>query len=409
MEPLIDGLRHLAGRPLGCAVHVGAGTGTVLPGYDGLLVKKLCFIEGDSENAARLRSQTNLPIQASVRELVVGASARELIWNRYSLASLNGPLDAAAWTAMYPRLRLESSLARTSVPLAQLLSEALEVVGDGEPNLLVLDVAGQEALLLRSIDPALLQRFEWVAVRSCAQPPNTTWNRTEVTLDILQAVGYTLEFSLTDTDPVWPVHLLRFDVVAHRVRLQEARIAELEALLAAADEHAAVATGLAEKAAATERASRLELETRLEALAQAKAVAEQATTEQAAALREARTEHAAALDQAFRARDESTKLSADRDALATERTKLIAERDALSAERTKLAAERDGLAKEKAMLVQARDEQTKAAREAKQRLTQVEGELAELGARYGLLQEELVKAEAQIELIADLLLREPRT
>ena len=56
----------------------------------------------------------------------------------------------------------------------------------------------------------------------------------------------------------------------------------------------------------------------------------------------------------------------------------------------------------------ARDEQTRLAREAQQRKAQLDQELATMAARHGLLQEELVKAEAQIELIADLLLREPR-
>ena len=145
---------------------------------------------------------------------------------------------------------------------------------------------------------------------------------------------------------------------------------------------------------------------------------------------------------------EKTELTAARDALAKSKTELTQARDeqaklaaeqqeqieALSKEKIELTAARDALAKEKTELVQARDEQTKLAAErkaqldkitaerdqaqkttnerqkaldqAQQQIKTLESDASENLQRQQLLQEELIKAEAQIELIKDLLLRE---
>jgi chromosome segregation ATPase len=126
-----------------------------------------------------------------------------------------------------------------------------------------------------------------------------------------------------------------------------------------------------------------------------------------------------------KARDEQTKLASDRQAKI----------DALDKEKSDLATARDALASEKTELTKARDEQTKLASERKAQLDKItaerdqvqksvaeqkktfdnaqlqiktlENEASESLNRQQLLQEELIKAEAQIELIKDLLLREP--
>ena len=132
------------------------------------------------------------------------------------------------------------------------------------------------------------------------------------------------------------------------------------------------------------------------------------------------------------ARDEQTKLANER------KTQL----DALTSEKTELIAARDALNKEKAVLTAARDEQTKLAEERKTQMDKVslehskvqcmaaeqkrnfdalqqklmtqqqlikhqEAESKESNLRHIFMQEELIKAEAQVELIKDLLLREP--
>lgn len=134
-------------------------------------------------------------------------------------------------------------------------------------------------------------------------------------------------------------------------------------------------------------------------------------------------------------RQDNTALAAERDVLAQEKAHLIVVRDRLTDEhdqQAKLAAERqaqlDSLAKEKAELLAAydalalekvsltaahdkltdeRDQQAKLAAAREERIGQLEAELQEALMRLHLMQEELIKGEAQIELIKDLLLREP--
>jgi hypothetical protein len=80
-------------------------------------------------------------------------------------------------------------------------------------------------------------------------------------------------------------------------------------------------------------------------------------------------------------------------------------------EQAKVAAERQTQIQQ---LTQARDEQAKLAAERqrqldemKKRLQQIEGQNTEFATHQTLLQEEVVRAEAQIDLIKDVLLREP--
>ncbi|MDP2370551.1 hypothetical protein [Rhodoferax sp.] len=118
---------------------------------------------------------------------------------------------------------------------------------------------------------------------------------------------------------------------------------------------------------------------------------------------------------------EKSKLIADNEELARARAELGTQRDAESKAKAEALAQRDQLANDKAALTAARDEQAKLATDRQtalatqqqdtaskqQRLQQLEADNQEHAARQHMLQEELIKAEAQIELIKDLLLREP--
>lgn len=141
---------------------------------------------------------------------------------------------------------------------------------------------------------------------------------------------------------------------------------------------------------------------------------------------------AAARDELTGERDQQAKLATERqvqlDTLAKQKAELLAAHDALAQEKAGLVAARDEQAKlanerqaridaltlEKADLATARDsltaerdQQAKRAAERDEHVRRLEAELQENLVRQGLLQDELVKGEAQIELIKDLLLRIP--
>jgi len=107
--------------------------------------------------------------------------------------------------------------------------------------------------------------------------------------------------------------------------------------------------------------------------------------------------------------------------LAKEKADLTAARDAEAKAKQDATAQRDALAAEKQQLALARDEQSKLVTQRQdalalvqqeaaglqQRIAQLEAVNADNAYRQQLQQEELTKAETQIELIKDLLLREP--
>jgi hypothetical protein len=112
---------------------------------------------------------------------------------------------------------------------------------------------------------------------------------------------------------------------------------------------------------------------------------------------------------------------AQRDALSNEKAELAKQNAELAKDRTELVAARAAETQAKEQALAQRDEQTKLAAERQkalavqkqeaanhqQRIQHLEAENQENSMRQQMLQEELLKAEAQIELIKDLLLREP--
>ncbi|MFT2188893.1 hypothetical protein [Pseudomonas putida] len=159
---------------------------------------------------------------------------------------------------------------------------------------------------------------------------------------------------------------------------------------------------------ATERKAQLdqltkekaELTAARDTLAKDKTVLTQARDEQA----KLATERQAQLDQLTK---EKAELTAARDTLAKDKTALTQARDEQSQLATERKAQLDKITTERDQLQKSLNENKKALEGAKQQIQQLEEEASESLHRQQLLHEELIKAEAQIELIKDLLLREP--
>ena len=128
----------------------------------------------------------------------------------------------------------------------------------------------------------------------------------------------------------------------------------------------------------------------------------------------ARDAEARATTEALKARDAALAQIQQKDAqiaaLTKEKTELAAARDVESKAKATAVAERDAAVKAKddtiTKLTQERDQARKQHADQAARMQQLEAENAEAHHRHQLMQEEMIKAEAQIELIKDLLLRE---
>ena len=147
-----------------------------------------------------------------------------------------------------------------------------------------------------------------------------------------------------------------------------------------------------------------ERQAQLEQLAQAKAAVELERGQEIEALKQTQAQREQAIAQLTQARDGQAQLAAER------QTAL----DALTKEKADLAQAKAQLESEKSALAGRHDEQAKLAAERLKQLNEIQQQIqsrqageAELVARQQLMHEEMVRAEAQIDLIKDLLLREP--
>jgi|GEM_PF-1501728 len=206
-----------------------------------------------------------------------------------------------------------------------------------------------------------------------------------------------------------------------------------EQIALAAEQHVQIEQLTTAKAAAEHSAA--ERAQHIEALLQAQAAAEQTVAERQVQIDSLSRDKA----QLTRARDEQTKLATDRQAqvesltkaraaaeqIAAERAKQIdvlqqakaaadrnveaqaTQAELLATEKAQLLTNREALAKDKADLERQLQAQTKATLELTQLLKVTETDNGDLMKRQHLLSEELLRAEVQIELIKDLLLREP--
>lgn len=385
MTPLFQGLAHWTGQAIGMVVHVGAGDGEVLDIYATLVPKHVLLIEGDADAAAELRAQTRHLPWAEVRDLVVAPTAGTVSWHRYSLRMLNGPLEPPlGLQAFYPRLRPLGRAEVSAVGFADLLAGLPARTPDDGVRLLVLNVPGQEGALLEVLSRPQLQSFDGVVLRGCSVDAPDVGAVTPRAIEQLVLRGFRRVESLVDAEPLWPVHVLSFDVAS--ADLQEARD-RLQAMEVAV-------SGAAAKARSEEaRADALAIELEL---AQAGVAALQRALDQAS--EQAEQHRTRVLAQAQEIQKLSTAgdgLVAERNALVADRDALVAERNALLAERTALVAERD----EQARLAQGRRVQMDAAfqeRDAERaRAVALQGQLDAVGVQRDELERQLNDQRAQ--------------
>jgi hypothetical protein len=397
-------------RALGTVLHIGAGA-QALDLYAGLDVERLVLVEGDPDTRAELEAQARLSArQVQVRGDVVMPQAGPVLWHRYSLRTLNGPLAAEGLTTVYPRLRLWSTLPLQATAFAELLVEVAETDAGQRPNLLVLDVSGQEAGLLRDLPAALLQRFAWVVCRGSEAVHGTGWEDGRQSTKQLLAAHFQLQSpSAAVSDPLWPVQAFRFDpqgfALSEARRGAETLRAELaetgrqrDLLVKAAEESQATIDGLKAEKALVEAAMQAQAQKHMAQLAQERDEQAARFDLQLAALSEAQrsveTLHA-----------ELAETGRQRDLLVKAAQESQATIDGLKAEKALAeAAMQDQAQKHMAQLAQERDEQAArfdlqlaALSEAQRSVETLHAELAETGRQRDLLVKAAQESEATID------------
>jgi FkbM family methyltransferase len=350
--------------PLGTVVHIGAGSGGVLDHYASLQVRRAVLVEGDPETATRLRAATRRLGWAEAVECVVAAADGATTWHVFNLPRFNGPVVPAGLPARYPRLRQRAERTVQVVALASLPVLAESRSGDA-PDVLVLDVPGQERPLLDALDDAALHRFAWILVRGCAL--DGADSGANELADRLAARCYR-PLRLRDAgDPLWPVQLFRLDATQVRIererRLNEGLRTRVETLQGEVDRLMHERMQLAEADVRARAALRAERDAQAERLEALEAQARRLATLEA--------EHRA-LSQAF-------------NTLTGAHERLRGTAQAQADEAEALRAQLDTTAR---------------------RVAELEAGRRDADLRQAMVQEELARAEAQLDTIKDLLLRE---
>jgi len=450
-------------------IHLGCGARPGLAAYR-RLADQVWLVEADAEAVAALEPLVQDDTQLHLRHAVIDVSARVAPFYRYSLPWASGlvPLDEAT-QRLYPSLRTltqnEVQTEAVDVLIDACLGHAANAApgaaaqgGAGDAHLLLLDVGCHNAALLQSLEHSgALARFSTVIV----VPAHRRDTQIDVPLSLYGPVDTPAGLNLPDNAQVLARHPL-LHALRHAQAQLEALTAEHQQLTATRDalteEKSALTAerdGLAKEKQALSAETQT-LTTERDTLTQAKAAAEQLAAERQTQLEALTAER----QQLTATRDTLTKeksaLTAERDGLAKEKQALSAEKHTLTTERDTLtqakaaaeqrAAERqkqlETLTAERQQLTATRDTLTQARAAAEQlaaeRLTQFEAltaqhqqlttaqdalaqenaaltterdtlkqTIAEVQQRQVLLEQELIKADAQIELIKDLLLREP--
>ncbi len=447
MSALLECLDRLSGEPLGTVVHINPSLPEAIERYAALGSQRVVFVSIDPDMLPLLHQAAAEHAGFEVCEAAVAAAPGPAHWLRYNVPTLNGLLEPTGLKQFYPRLQLLERVSVNTVSLQALLDRLQIATSAVRPNLLVLDAPGTETVLLESLSAKVLASFAWVVVRGARQGLYQSGVAAGAALSLLQQ-HYRSMHESGNTEPLWPTTLLRHDATAaERTALAtrlEALQAQLHDVTAERDEwkRRADLQRVNDELREKERQAQLdtinqakaavdktvdELSTRLETLR--KAHDEQATqfkhaqfeadtaTRQLAhrvseveSLNSQLAQWKARFDEVARARDDLDRLAADREARLALSIKECEEQThwhhenakwakTLKAENESLNGVRDLLGVECDKLKRDRDE-------ARERLSKLQSRLDEQATRQHRLDAEILRAQAQLDLVKEVLLGE---
>ena len=211
VDNLVAWLNRIDDYALGTVVHVGAGAGAVLEHYaraagGARRPRQVVLVEGDPDMARSLERAAAAYPWARVLPTPVGAQGGTMPWNRFNLPMLNGPLDATALTAVYPRLRRVQTTTVRCEALSDVLT-SLDLKPDTKEHrvhVLVFDVPGQESSLLAALPPDLLRLFHAILLRGCRSVLPPYGKAAEAALALLAQQHFTPVAKESDRDTMWP-------------------------------------------------------------------------------------------------------------------------------------------------------------------------------------------------------------
>jgi hypothetical protein len=412
-------LRHIHEHTVGDldnALIIGAGTGSQLGDWRQLGCRQLLLAEAHPQLAEalgqRLRSEQGerlLSVAVTPNEQPV-AVLHSL--NNLAYSSLNQAADLFTY---YPNLRRDEALQVPARSLEAVVAE--QALDHQQTHVLLIAAPGQALQLLQATPVASLHAFTWIIVECNCEPLYQGDASDRDIIGHMKTLGFNL--AIDNPDAIFPQSQLLFERNATRLVQQR--------LDSEADEQKRQPDAFVRPFAAYEVVAHEDAALATTHYAQSPVIA--ALQAELAALRQLNAELTLSAEVQEKKLADLTQAHDAQAQLLDERQALV---EALSKTSSELAAERDALIKKNAELAEACATQTKLADERKTQLEQIsdqrdhlqkavsehneanqgqvqtlEREAVEYQHRQRLLEEQLLKAEGQLELVKDLLLREP--
>lgn len=196
---------------LDLVVHIGCGALVSPSDYAPLNPARLVLVEADTAAASRLRSTfMGSAIQTQVFEKLLLPKSGPASLLQFNLSAVNGIHPAGELIpTLYPSLRLLKEFPLESEAFCSFLASL--PLDEDRPRLLILDVPGQELALLESLSEGLLARFEWILLRGGASAWLEHSNLLETATSFLESRAYESVATDFESDPAWPLQLLRLN------------------------------------------------------------------------------------------------------------------------------------------------------------------------------------------------------
>lgn len=342
-------------------IHVGAGRGNAEQ-YPFDSMPRLLVVEADRQRVLRLQAQLEGHANCQVVEAVLAGDPGEADYFRLTQVNESGLCPPVALQAMWPNIKAVHTDKRQVTTLQVQMSQVVDAKAF---NWAMIDCLPAGEVLRGAGD--LPRQWDVLVVRALR------------------------DASASVRNPGMGVSAICQDLAAHGLKLTAME----------EENHPQVVRAL------FVRTQRNQLDAEL-----SKLIAENVELTRTGA--EARARRDAEERAKIEVRAERDTLARDVAALAADRDQLAVRRDAEERAKIEVLAQRDALARDAVALAAARDQlaalvedQKNALLSQRQRIQQLEAGNQESVERQQMLQDEFVKAEVQIELIKDLLLREP--
>ncbi|WP_449431676.1 hypothetical protein [Pseudomonas putida] len=401
-------LRHIHQHSLDglhSGLVIGAGSGSQLADWRQLGCRQLLLAEAHPRLAEELGRRLRHEQGEQLLAFAVTAEEQPLATlqpiNNLAYSSLN---TATELFEHYPNLRRDEVLDVPARSLEQLLAE--QALDARQLHALSIAAPGQALQLLQSTSATVLQAFTWILIECSSEALyQDDASASEITA-WMEGLGYDL--ASENPDAIYPQSQLLFErnpsLMERQRLLNDFATLRSQAALSAEDSQQQIAQlqqQLQQRDKAvlelTEHANEQTL--KIEALNKQNTELTQAFEEQAELASKAQVDTAHSEDIAA--------LAIARDALAEEKSQLIKAYDEQVKLGSECNAQIDKITAERDQAQKTVHEQKKALETAHEHVKTLQSDSIQGQDRQRLLEEELIKAEAQLELIKDLLLREP--